>query len=112
MSKSDDLIRREDAYHAGCKTLCYPGPFCPDVYCKEMKEVFDSIPAVDVPKWIPVTVKLPEKDGEYFITWMDASQCRFVNVVRYSEEYGFGGIWNECIIAWMPMPKPYKGGIG
>ena len=46
--KLTDYILREDAIKALCKKTCYPGVFCPDEYCVEVRGVFDDIPAADV----------------------------------------------------------------
>lgn len=59
------------------------------------------------PQWIPVTERLPE-DGTYICT-LDGelvgqhepftSMCGIEN-----------GVWDEqdCVLAWMPLPEPYK----
>ena len=36
-----DLIERRAAIDAARKSLCHPGPACPDCYCKELKPMFD-----------------------------------------------------------------------
>lgn len=88
-----------------------------------------DVPDSYVGKWIPVTERLPEADGEYLVTYEKG----------YAEDYGFDligiapfevdcegfGIWQEDfdrhtlgslgsdwvdipVTAWMPLPKPYK----
>ena len=67
--------------------------------------------------WIPVSERLPEKDGSYLVCmswnyhymdvfmWADGWNCiRRINgmVDRESEIDG------ADIIAWMPLPKPYR----
>lgn len=59
--------------------------------------------------WIPVSERLPE-DGTYLCT-LDGE------LVREEEPFtGMCGIengkWDEegCVIAWQPLPEPYKGG--
>lgn len=67
--------------------------------------------------WIPVSERLPEKDGSYLVcmswhfqkmdvlTWADGWNCtRNINgkVNRKSEILG------AYIIAWMPLPEPYR----
>lgn len=68
-------------------------------------------------EWIPVSERLPEKDGRYLVCmswnyhdmdvfmWADGWNCiRRTNgtVDRESEIDG------ADIIAWMPLPKPYR----
>lgn len=59
-------------------------------------------------KWISVEERLPEKSGDYLISTTHG----YVGVAKW----GFGlykkGGWNgnckNCIVAWMPLPEPYK----
>ena len=71
---------------------------------KRIKEEYDITDS-----WIPVSERLPSEKGWYLITVQDIN--RFVDVDYY---YG-NSEWDEVlskqeIIAWMPLPKPYKGG--
>ena len=64
-------------------------------------------------RWIPVSERLPEKEGQYLLS---CDTDYGVEVGRfYIDEDGeryFGCDWNDPddIIAWMPLPTPYKGG--
>ena len=58
-------------------------------------------------RWIPVSEKPPEETGTY-ITTIDYGEYGLVTGQRYYH----GGVigWNdECVIAWMPLPDPWKG---
>lgn len=62
-------------------------------------------PSVYVPRWIPVTERLPEKSGEYLVV-LDS-------LIYFSWFYKDDGVWsfkNADITAWMQLPEPYKGG--
>ena len=130
----DDLISRDAAIKAACKGLCHPGLFCPDTGCKEL-EPLKRIPAAE--RWIPCSERLPEGISPVLITWKNnnpapyyrhikgkpfsgaAHYCRgkwwwYSSVTEdYLEEYG--GYDPEIVdeeievIAWMPLPEPYKG---
>lgn len=55
-------------------------------------------------KWIPVSERLPEKDEQYLVTTTNGDIARYVfNKNGNSLEY-----WRRCVIAWMPLPRPYK----
>lgn len=69
-------------------------------------------------EWIPVSERLPKEDGQYLIT----VKYKHVND-SYEDVYAEHGEWYdgrwdmfcfghcgevEEIIAWMPLPKPYK----
>ena len=43
----NDLIRIEDAIKVLCRKTCHPGIACPDIYCKEMWELFEDVERVD-----------------------------------------------------------------
>ena len=73
-----------------------------------------TFPAADIaPRWIPVSERLPEKEGQYLLS---CDTDYGVEVGRfYIDEDGeryFGCDWNDPddINAWMPLPKPYKRG--
>lgn len=52
-------------------------------------------------KWIPVSKRLPEGNGYYLTTTMYGEvYC------DYWAEVGFDR--QETIIAWQPLPEPYK----
>lgn len=76
----------------------------------------DNAPTITPePHWIPVTEE-PIPDGEYFVTWTSEIQEKPIMsiICRYS------GVWdcwelqalghqNIKILAYMPLPEPYKG---
>lgn len=60
-------------------------------------------------KWIPITGELPKDDGLYIVTFDGglAGQKEPFTSCNYFEN----GEWDsdgDCIIAWMPLPEPYK----
>lgn len=57
------------------------------------------------PGWIPVTERLPKKDGDYLVTTHSGQIARYIFIGGSSEEY-----WRRCAMAWMPLPKPWEGG--
>lgn len=65
--------------------------------------VFESIanaPTVEVPTWISCSDRLPEEDGYYLVSEDDG------NIeVEWYDNTG----WGYCgVIAWMPLPQPYR----
>lgn len=79
-------------------------------------------------QWIPCSERLPEEYGEYLITWETSkAPSRFIGFAEGEET----GVWDDQhdrfvfswlpedyiierypdwrVIAWMPLPKPYKG---
>ena len=74
------------------------------------------------PKWIPCSERLPEKDTHFYLTTIANHGLNFittlpddVDVVRWDYDRRKGrNSWHWCtertVIAWMPLPEPYKGG--
>lgn len=64
-------------------------------------------------KWIPCSERLPEKDGEYFVTarWLGKKEVREV----WIDHFQFGCQWDDFdnngseVLAWMPLPEPWEG---
>ena len=54
-------------------------------------------------QWIPVSERLPEERGFYLTTTKDkAVYCDYWNEDNFDR--------TEMVIAWMPLPEPYRGG--
>ena len=92
----------------------------------QLAEEYKDVPDTNVGKWIPVSERLPDKeeylkdDGRFIVTdgnrryqcIYDIYQGSFRTLVLFTN----GGIergWNfeedKCVIAWQPLPEPYKG---
>lgn len=70
---------------------------------KEIIEYIDDIPELH---WIPVTEKPPEVSGCYLVSVKNDHER------RYSKTAWFGkGVWfaRQDVLAWMPLPEPFKG---
>lgn len=64
--------------------------------------------------WIPVSERLPEKSDVYLATFLEEGK-RYVERFYYSDFMGWmmPVAWQdegriENIIAWQPLPEPYK----
>lgn len=106
-----DPIERQDAIEAVSNGMC-SGWDC---------DVVDNLKALpSAQQWIPCSERLPEKEGWYFVTvhpdyivpdsmhtdslyWLDGKWWFFDYDARVA-------VWPDPIIAWMPLPEPYKRG--
>ena len=83
-------------------------------------DAFPSIPYEPVKhgRWIPVTERLPEEDGDLYIVTAYNEEIWWNRVVVVTAEYYRGNwTWNEngrewdltdSVTHWMPLPEPPK----
>lgn len=67
-------------------------------------------------EWIPVSERLPNESDDYLCTIpLDANET-YTEVLTfhkgrfYEDDYEWGATYHDDVLAWMPMPTPYKGG--
>ena len=72
-------------------------------------EVIENLPSVTTTqRWIPVSERLPEESLNSVIGW-DAYRERCVFVQYIDGHFQITGSDESFdIVAWMPLPKPYK----
>lgn len=97
---------------------------------KDLDALKVTIKALEQTRWIPVSERLPEKKGTYLVTQKATfTDYVYISVVGYAhnlhdvDEYDFADKkrsgWYEYdsewgyrelddVIAWMPLPEPYK----
>lgn len=102
MSDVMKLVKNEDGTFSA-----YDDTYDITIHCETEEEQKKVIERLRATNWIPVSERLPE-DGTY-ITTFDGE------LVGQEEPFtGMCGIengkWDEedCVIAWMPLPEPYK----
>ena len=62
-------------------------------------------------EWVPVSKRLPEKDGRYYVTRHDfVTQTDFTDILWYEKDVWWDrqATGNYAVIAWMPLPEPYR----
>ena len=62
--------------------------------------------------WIPVEERLPEEDGFYIATIdgeIAGQEESFVGLAEFEDDFWVDDdIDYKCIIAWRPLPEPYR----
>ena len=67
-------------------------------------DAYDSlVPSAQPQRWISVTERLPEEAGLYLVS----TECGAVFDRWFS--YGTFDYTDDEVVAWMPLPEPYKG---
>lgn len=97
-----DLISRQ-AVDELSKELVHTTRDKADFLCN-FWERLQKLPSVENKgEWISVSERLPEKDGQYLVTYDREDEIK-VNI-SYFDRHGF---WIGNVVAWMPLPEPYK----
>lgn len=68
---------------------------------QEHKMIIDLLNKTE---WIPVTKRLPEKEGLYLVSVKNEHNRRYSKTCWYSDKNWFA---RQDVIAWMPLPQPY-----
>lgn len=128
----DDLISRKDAIKYMANTIWhYPNHTELNVYenAEELaKDGLTNIPsaestsaiteafgmtieALKAQEWIPCSKRLPSDSGNYLITGADF-RLGYIGerIVTTADFYAKAKKWNSIVdvIAWMPLPEPYR----
>lgn len=78
-----------------------------DEFASEINKAIDMAIEALQDNWIPVSERLPEgyaqylcycEGGDCYVFWLD------------NEPWAEETVEKERILAWMPLPEPYKGG--
>lgn len=84
-----------------------------DKACMELCDMLDrDLPTAQ--KWIPCNERLPEYDGDAYLV---TDYCEQINRKRIHVSYCYinkEGFWSDVplgykVIAWMPLPEPWRG---
>lgn len=105
MSDEMTLVQNEDGAFSA-----YDDTYDIVIHCEtedEQKKVIEHL-SID---WIPVSERLPEASGTYQVTCMDgriyrSTYAKFQCKLKRWELTGTRSYWK--VIAWMPLPEPYK----
>ena len=76
-------------------------------FCKDI----DEQPTIDQQKWVSCSERLPEESGYYLCTCLDGhrsmvTQVKFHTRIKSWNLTGARAYWR--VIAWCPLPEPWK----
>ena len=122
----DDLISRQaaidlienDKIDGDSPFISLPRAQAVNRTCDRHVEGIKNLPSAQ--RWIPVTERLPEPySGEYLVTinngrvytdvlWFDSpGDGRYESCFYKEDDDGYGVVCVD-VVAWMPLPEPYK----
>lgn len=78
-----------------------------------LKQLIEAQPKISLENktsdWIPVEEALPNEDGNYLVSGVWGSGKKTVGDCEFSVSDGYFDVcWNFNVLAWQPLPKPYK----
>lgn len=81
----------------------------------DKRRTFDCIvdvqPTVEIPRWIPVEERMPDNEDKVLCCTETKRGDRNIVIGYYIKESGYWACgMNSNVIAWMPLPEPYKEG--
>lgn len=100
-----DLISRADAIEAVRKV----------VIDNDAVAALKELPSAEA-GWIPCSERLPKRDELVLVTYKTTDRihlCRYLDDGSENPWWSYIDdccAWNNVVLAWMPLPKPYKGG--
>lgn len=111
----DDLISRKEAKDAIYESFApYQSAWAERI--RQVWNAIDSVPAVELPTWIPCSERLPEENRDGWTELVLSIKTGEVILGFWHDiETGFCRRFRDgvCsaggVIAWMSLPEPYKG---
>lgn len=80
-----------------------------DATILEIRNRLENLPSAHpVQRWIPCNERLPEESGNYLVTAMWKGRPEVD--MDYWQFDCMWDDWGDEVIAWMPLPEPWKGG--
>lgn len=84
----------------GLSNVAYYCPICGVKINKRVVHARDDR-IIIYPSWIPVSKRLPEESQKVLVT----DKFDVVTTAMYFRQSPF---WREMVVAWMPLPEPYR----
>ena len=111
-----DLISKTNAIKAVCGA-CYMYKYVGEHYKSCKYYPCDDVVALEaVQGWIPCSERLPSESGDYLCTIPLDAEETYTEVLTfhkgkfYEADAEWGETYHDDVLAWMPLPTPYKGG--
>lgn len=97
------------------KASLYDDTYDITIHCESKEEQDEVRKALEnIPHWIPVTERLPERDELVLVTYKTTDKIHLCKYLDDGSENPWWSYiddcctWNNVILAWMPLPEPAK----
>lgn len=116
----DDLISRQTAIDELCDNCDHVEAVCPHYPCKQYIAIENLPSAQPEQRWIPCSERLPENGRQVlvFARSVHFALAKYDEMReadgKYKKQWVTFDAWKPFytikeVIAWMPLPEPYKG---
>ena len=114
---ADELVRYLKQYHSMSQGVISDVEHFPTAHM-----AIEALEKQATSEWIPVSERLPDKNGTYLITVSSYDETASIEYITVDHGNSDGGFLHfktkknpkaksgEVVTAWMPAPEPYKEG--
>ncbi|MBO7691067.1 MAG: DUF551 domain-containing protein [Methanobrevibacter sp.] len=102
------LVDARRGLECKCEELFKDSKIAESIYqylCDGIEECEDAEPES---RWIPVTERLPEKDGMYLVSISTKARMEKRADTDFYSHFGVWMMFGKFVTAWMPIPEPYR----
>ena len=98
------MKRKEDEWCKDCKEYDRKKHCCPR-FNRIIREALDAVEEQKTMQWTPCSEGLPNEIDDYLVTTHSGQIARYI----YMDTDSSKKYWMRNVVAWMPLPKPWKG---
>ena len=84
-----------------------------DAIAKYVTDGLMELPSAEA-DWIPCSERLPDESGDYICTIPLDEEETYIDVLTfhkgrfYEDDDEWGATYHDDVLAWMPLPEPYR----
>ena len=119
LERLDEMIHPKQLYfckyaRGGCKHLDNNNKYCTECVVENAIEIVQEVAEEYKGGWIPCNERLPEEYGDYLVWWTDITRRQYYEIAEYEPNNGWIGEIPQAVegiysvIAWQPLPEPFK----
>ena len=94
-------IKPDFIFHGVCGT--------PVIRCEDLARIINDMPTIEPQKWVPVSERLPKQQQTVLIQDFGEITIGYLNAENRWRDLTNLADYLKGVVAWMPLPEPYKG---